>query len=159
MQPLLTGTLIDTPESIRLAHKVWDSSAGLANRRVTFTSAPSLDTVPTGYDLYILDHVLLRHTDSAVLDMMFSIAIAMKETKAMDPVSHPLLIISDLVSDSVLGTSLLHAVDVHLMALVHGKIRSKAALDKLVQKIGLRIIERFQLTSLSSLFTAELIVT
>lgn len=152
-QPRLIGTIFDSVENcIPIIRSNVPSSE--LSRRLLCESSKDLSTIPFGFDIYILDHILMRHTEAACLSILQAVASAMQRTFAVDPHSRPLLLIADLGSSAF--PPLLHAADIHLSSLVHGRVRTASELHSLLIEAGLVLHKRIETKGLSMVVLAEL---
>jgi len=155
-QPRMIGTVFDSAENC-IAFLRTNVTAGELSRRLLCESSKDFSIVPSGFDIYILDHLLMRHTDTTSLHLLHSISSAMQRTHTMDPGSQPILLIADLGSPAF--PALLHAADFHLSSLVHGRVRTAKELHSLLVEAGLVIHRRIETKGLSVAVIAGLVDT
>jgi hypothetical protein len=127
--PQASGIVFDQPHVVAGAGPGL-ASAGVATR-CEVIGGSFLETVPPGGDLYLLKHVLHNWRDAEC------VTILERCRAAMQP-GAKLLVLENIVPDDPRAAPPLVMLDLHMMAVLGGRERTRAEYERLLAAAGLR---------------------
>lgn len=129
-QPAARGVVFDQP------HVVAEAGAALAEagvaERCEVVGGSFFETVPPGGDLYLLKHVLHNWDDAGAIAILQRCRAAMSE-------GAKLLVLENILPDAIDEASApLVMLDLHMLAVLGGRERTRAEYEQLLAAAGLR---------------------
>ena len=127
--PEAKGILFDLPHVIESAKKYLESNN--VQNRIQLISGNLFESIPKGYSVYIVKHILHDWNDEKCLEILKSLRKAI-------PANGKLIILDALISE---GNELHPSkwLDLHMMASLDGKERSEADFNNLLSKTGFQL--------------------
>jgi SAM-dependent methyltransferase len=126
----LHGTLFDLPETIIGAKKFLKSHG--VDKRVTLVGGDFLAEIPLEADLYVLKSVLQHWDDAAARAILESCQEAM-------PAQSRLAIVEWLLPESASDDPAATMLDLHMMVITGGRVRTKKEFERLLAEAGLAL--------------------
>jgi O-methyltransferase domain len=126
--PAIHGMLVDLPHACAHARNVLRSANVLDRCRVF--SQTILNSVPEGADVYLLNRVLYGWDDDSVVRILTNVRAAMLDTETR-------LLIIEPLADTGSADQIAVTMDILMMALSSGRVRTTAELSGLLQTAGL----------------------
>jgi SAM-dependent methyltransferase len=128
--PDLSGILFDLPETLIGAKKFLKAHG--VDKRVTLAGGDFLAEVPVEADLYVLKSVLQHWDDAAARAILESCREAM-------PAQAKLAIIEPLLPDHANDAPSAVMLDLHMMVITGGRVRSEDEIGRLLAQAGLAL--------------------
>jgi O-methyltransferase domain len=125
--PQVQGILFDRPQTLETA-KCFLQSLGVAER-VQCMSGDFLSAVEVQADLYLLKSVLQQWDDADSLTILRNCRSAMQDAAR-------LLVIERLIPDRALADPAAIMVDLHMMTITGGRVRSREQFEALLSQAG-----------------------
>lgn len=123
----LDGILLELPRIVERAKPKLRSL--LDSGRIKIIAGDFLQEVPRGGDLYILANVLVDWDDTNAESILRNCHRVVSETNAK------LVILEPVISDSK-ESDFARLLDVHIMLMGHGRVRTKDAIERLLKASG-----------------------
>jgi hypothetical protein len=127
--PGLRGVLFDRPEVIEQAQERL-GAAGLADR-CEFVGGDFFAAVPRGGDAYLLSRVIHDWDDEAAHRILTTCHSAMADDGV-------LLLVEAILPERALESPAAIRMDLHMLILLHGRERTGAEYDRLLERAGFR---------------------
>jgi hypothetical protein len=127
-QPLLVGLLFDPPETVAHAEPFL-TSVGVADR-VTLVAGDVFAEIPVQADRYLLKSVLQQWDDAAAVAIL-------RKCRAAMPHRAKLLVIERLLPDQALDDAGAVMVDLHMMVINGGRVRTLPEIEMLFAQADL----------------------
>ncbi len=142
--PGLRGVLFDLPDTVAPASKVL-AEAGVADRCDIVAGNLFTDPVPAGADAYLIKRVIVGYDDEAATTLLRAIRASMKDDSRL------LLFEPTMRPEDDLSTTL----DVRMLVLVHGRVRTVAEHERNLTAAGLTLSRVITATRPSSILEAR----
>jgi len=108
-------------------------SLGLQHR-VTFVAGDVCEAIPVEADIYVLKGVLQQHGDAAARTILENCRDAMKPGAR-------LVIYERLMPENAMDDPAAVMLDLHMMAITGGKVRTRPEMETLIAEAGLAVAE------------------
>ncbi|CAG9315334.1 unnamed protein product [Blepharisma stoltei] len=126
--PNLEFTLFEQPQIRDIALK----KINQAGKQINFIAGSCFESIPSGFDTYIIKHVLYSYPDDKVMEFLGKCRQSLNVGNR--------LVIIELMLEIGQSTLLERYLDVHLMILNNGKIRSRGQLESLLKANHFRVL-------------------
>ena len=129
--PSCTGVVFDQPHVVAHVQNGMPHPPALRNR-CQFVAGSFFESIPTGGDIYLLQHILHDWDDPQCLEILRNCHAAMQ------PASK-LLIIENLLPDTPPPAHDLVMLDLHMMAVLGGRERTRPEFEQLLASAGFSV--------------------
>ncbi len=146
--PEMNGILFDLPATIGLVRKDGVSDHAGLDGRLEYMPGDFFDSVPAGYDLYFMKSILHDWHDEKAIKILSTCRKAMRDDSVM-------LIVENVVKDDYNQPDFSKALDINVLALMGGKVRTRGEYSDILKEAGLELKRVIQTPSPFSLIEAK----
>jgi SAM-dependent methyltransferase len=145
--PHLSGTLYDQPEVVSAAERLIAGENSELRNRMEFVGGDFFKLVPKGGDCILLSHILHNFDDARALQILQNCTEVLPSTGKLR------LVEQTLRPDEVSTRS--RYMDLQMMILHGGRERTVDELKSLLDRVGLKIVQKYDLKNFSCLIEGQ----